>query len=50
VQLHPGGRVTLTFQVPAGGAWNLHFKTTKPGYLGERAVSVIARTVTFRPR
>ena len=50
LQLHPGHRVTLTFQVPAGGAWNLHFRTTKPGYLGDRAVSVIAKSVTFRPR
>ena len=50
LQLHPGHRVTLTFQVPAGGPWNLHFRTTKPGYLGDRAVSVIAKSVTFRPR
>jgi hypothetical protein len=50
LQLRPGQRMTLTFQVPAGGAWNLHFRTTKPGYLGDRAVSVIARTLTFRPR
>ncbi len=49
LQLHPGARVTLTFQVPAGGAWNLHFRTTKPGYLGDRAVSVIAKRVTFHP-
>jgi hypothetical protein len=50
VQLHPGERMALTFRVPAGGPWNLHFRTTKPGYLGDRAVSVIARTVSFRPR
>jgi hypothetical protein len=50
VQLRPGQRMTLTFRVPAGGPWNLHFRTTKPGYLGDRAVSVIAKTVSFRPR
>jgi hypothetical protein len=50
VQLHPGQRLILRFEVPGGGPWNLHFRTTKPGYLGDRAVSVIARTVTFRPR
>jgi hypothetical protein len=49
LQLRPGQRSTLTFRVPAGGAWNLHFRTTKPGYLGDRPVSVIAKRVTFRP-
>jgi hypothetical protein len=50
LQLGPGQRLAVTFQVPAGGAWNLHFRTTKPGYVGDRAVSVVAKTVTFRPR
>jgi hypothetical protein len=50
VKLRPGQRMTLTFRVPAGGHWNLHFRTKKPGYLGDRAVSVIAKTVAFRPR
>ena len=50
LRVHPGQRLTLSFQVPAGGAWNLHFRTTRPGYLGDRAVSVIAKRVTFRPR
>jgi hypothetical protein len=50
LQLRPGQRLTVTFQVPGGGPWNLHFRTTKPGYLGDRAVSVIAKTVTFRTR
>jgi hypothetical protein len=49
LQVRPGQRLTVTFEVPGGGPWNLHFRTTKPGYLGDRAVSVIAKTVTFRP-
>jgi hypothetical protein len=48
VRVRPGGRVALRFPVPAGGAWSLHFRTTKQGYVGERAVSVRAETVRFR--
>ena len=48
VRVHPGERLQLRFQVPANGAWSLHFSTTKPGYLGnERSVSVVADTVHF---
>jgi len=50
LQLRPGQRLTVTFEVPGGGPSNLHFRTTKPGYLGDRAVSVIAKTLSFRPR
>jgi hypothetical protein len=45
VRVQPGRRVALDFRVPGGGAWSLHFKTTKHGYLGERAVSVRAPVV-----
>ena len=48
VRVHPSERLQLRFQVPANGAWSLHFSTTKPGYLGnERSVSVVADTVHF---
>jgi hypothetical protein len=49
VRVHPGRHLRLTFQVPAGGAWSLHYGTTRPGYLSnERAVSVVAGAVMFR--
>jgi hypothetical protein len=47
LMVHPGRRLTLTFHVPGGGPWNLHFRTSKPGYLGDRPVSVLAKRVTF---
>jgi hypothetical protein len=48
VRVHPGERIPLTFRVPAGGAWSLHFRTTRPGYLGDRAVSVLAPSLILR--
>jgi hypothetical protein len=48
VRVQPGQRVPLSFRVPAGGAWSLHFRSTKQGYLGDRAVSVRADVVRFR--
>src|SRR2546422_1408635 len=48
VRVHPGQRVPLHFRVPAGGAWSLHFNSARPGYLGDRAVSVRAERVRFR--
>jgi Dolichyl-phosphate-mannose-protein mannosyltransferase len=48
VRVKPGQRVPLRFDVPGGGAWSLHFNSTRPGYLGERAVSVIAERVRLR--
>jgi len=48
VRVRPGQRVPLSFRVPAGGAWSLHFETKRPGYLGERSVSVVAETVRLR--
>jgi hypothetical protein len=48
VRVKPGQRVPLRFDVPGGGAWSLHFNSTRPGYLGERAVSVIADRVRLR--
>ena len=48
VRVHPGERIPLSFHVPAGGAWTLHFSSARPGYLGERAVSVRAERVSFR--
>ncbi len=50
VRVHPGQRIPLSFPVPAGGAWSLHFSSPRPGYLGERAVSVRAERVSFEPR
>jgi hypothetical protein len=47
VRVHPGQRIPLSFHVPAGGAWTLHFSSARPGYLGERAVSVRAERVSF---
>jgi hypothetical protein len=48
VRLHPGHRVALRFNVPGGGPWSLHYSTNRPGYLGDRAVSVMAPAVSFR--
>ncbi len=49
VRLQPGRHLRLTFRVPAGGAWSLHYGTTRPGYLSnDRAVSVVADSVRFR--
>jgi hypothetical protein len=50
VRVKPGGRVPLSFRVPADGAWSLHFNSARPGYLGDRAVSVRAERVRFRER
>jgi hypothetical protein len=48
VRVHPGQRTPLEFKVPAGGAWTLRFSSDRPGYLGDRAVSVRAERVSFR--
>jgi hypothetical protein len=48
VRVRPGGRVALQFHVPGGGPWSLHFKSTKQGYLGDRAVSARAPLLRFR--
>jgi hypothetical protein len=48
VSIKPGRRVPLRFHVPGGGPWSLHFSSSRPGYLGERAVSVVAERVSFR--
>ena len=47
VRVRPGERIALHFDVPAGGAWSLHFNSSHPGYIGDRAVSVVADKVTF---
>jgi hypothetical protein len=47
VRVRPGRRISLNFRVPAGGAWSLHFHSGKQGYVGDRAVSVVADKVTF---
>ena len=47
VLVHPGKRTTLRFRVPGGGPWSLHFHSKKQGYLGDRAVSVLAPVVRF---
>jgi hypothetical protein len=48
IRVHPGQRIPLSFRVPAGGPWSLHFSSARPGYLGERAVSVLAERLRFR--
>jgi hypothetical protein len=48
VQVRPAKQTTLRFRVPAGGAWSLHFRSKKQGYLADRAVSVLAPIVRFR--
>jgi hypothetical protein len=48
LRLHPGQRIQLSFRVPAGGPWSLHFSSARPGFLGDRAVSVRADRVRFR--
>jgi hypothetical protein len=48
VKIRPGQRVPLRFHVPGRGAWSLHFNSTRPGYVGDRAVSVVAEQVSFR--
>jgi hypothetical protein len=48
VQVRPGERVTLRFRVPGDGPWSLHFRSKKPGYIADRAVSVLAPVVSFR--
>ncbi len=50
IRVRPGQRIPLRFDVPAGGAWSLHFNSSRPGYLGDRAVSVIAERVRFSNR
>ena len=47
VLVRPGKRLTLRFHVPGGGAWSLHFRSRKQGYLQDRAVSVLAPVVRF---
>jgi hypothetical protein len=48
VRLRPGQRVPLNFRVPTGGAWSVHFRAARPGYLGDRSVSVVADRVSLR--
>jgi len=49
LRVRPGEHRTVSFHVPAAGAWSLHFRTSRPGYLGnERAVSVLAGALRFR--
>ena len=48
VTVKPGQRVPLTFRVPGGRAWSLHFSSSRPGYVGDRSVSVRAESVRLR--
>jgi hypothetical protein len=48
VRVRPGRRIPLSFRVPAGGVWTLHFSSARPGFLGDRAVSVRAERLRFR--
>jgi hypothetical protein len=48
VTVKPGERVPLTFRVPAGRPWSLHFSSSSTGYVGERAVSVLADSIRLR--
>ena len=47
VQVRPGKRTTLRFHVPGNGAWSLHFHSKSQGYIGDRAVAVLAPVVQF---
>lgn len=48
VRVRAGGSVALRFHVPGGAPWSLHFKSSKQGYLGDRAVSARAPVLRFR--
>ena len=48
VQVQPGKRATVRFRVPGGGPWSVRFKSSKQGYLGDRAVSVRAPVLRLR--
>jgi hypothetical protein len=50
VRVPPGRRIPLSFHVPAGGAWSLHFHSDKQGFYGDRAVSALAPKLSFHPR
>ena len=50
LRLRPGRHVSVTFPVPGSGTWSLHFQTPRPGYVDDRAVSVLAPVVRFRER
>jgi hypothetical protein len=51
VIVRPGMHVHVAFRVPHGGAWTLHWRTTRVGYLTDnRAVSVLADKVVFKDR
>ena len=46
VRVRPGGDVRVAFPVSGGGAWSLHYASTRSAYLGDnRAVSVVAPTI-----
>ena len=49
-RVRPGRQLTLRFHVPGGGPWSLHFKSSKQGYLGDRAVSARAPLVHLRAK
>jgi hypothetical protein len=48
VTVKPGERMPLTFRVPGGKPWSLHFSSSRTGYVGDRAVSVRADGVRLR--
>ena len=48
VRVRPGKRAVLRFHVPGGGPWSVRFKSSKQGYLGDRAVSVLAPVIRLR--
>jgi len=48
VRVKPGQRLPLKFRVPGGRPWSLHFSSSSTGYVGERAVSVLADSVRLR--
>jgi hypothetical protein len=48
VRVHPGQRLRLRFHVSGGGPWTLRFRSSKVGYLGDRAVGVKAPLLRFR--
>jgi hypothetical protein len=50
VRVHPGQRIPLSFNVPSGGEWTLSFHVERPGFLGDRAISVHAPRALFTSR
>ena len=50
IVVRPGQHERVTFHVPRGAAWSVHWSTKRNGFLSDnRAVSVLADDVSFKP-